>query len=143
MVGVEIDFVVKDTLKAIESYRKVFDVETIEETKLQRGQNEVIFSIYGTRFHMLDENHEYQLIAPIKDVPQSVWFNVLVEDIKETHKKALAEGYTQLQEVTEMTDFGVSNCMFADNFGYIWMLHQVHREVSFEDRMKLFEEGKF
>jgi len=32
--------------------------------------------------------------------------------------------------------------MFSDVFGYIWMLHQVHREVSFEERTKLWEEMK-
>ncbi|MDI9422462.1 MAG: VOC family protein, partial [Bacillota bacterium] len=27
---------------------------------------------------------------------------------------------------------------FVDPFGYVWMLHQVHKEVSFEERMKLW-----
>ncbi|MCH0373491.1 VOC family protein, partial [Enterococcus faecium] len=26
-----------------------------------------------------------------------------------------------------------------DPFGYLWMLHQVHREVIFEERKQLFE----
>ena len=36
-----------------------------------------------------------------------------------------------------MMDFGVTNSMFRDPFGYLWMLHQVHREVSFEEKQLL------
>ncbi|MEM5770939.1 MAG: VOC family protein, partial [Bacillota bacterium] len=39
-------------------------------------------------------------------------------------------------------DYGVSNSIFADTFGYIWMLHQIHRVVSFEDRVKMWEDGQ-
>ncbi len=42
----------------------------------------------------------------------------------------------------ELPDYGVSNAMFSDPFGYIWMLHQVHREVSLDERVRLWEEQK-
>ena len=35
---------------------------------------------------------------------------------------------------------GAANAMFADAFGYVWMLHQIYREVSFEERCKAMEE---
>ena len=44
-----------------------------------------------------------------------------------------------MQPVTELAEVGVSNSLFADPFGYTWMLHQIHRVVSFEDRVKLWE----
>jgi PhnB protein len=47
-----------------------------------------------------------------------------------------------VQPVTEMPDYGVSNAMFSDPFGYLWMLQQVHKAVSFEERIKLWEERK-
>ena len=78
MVGVEIDFVVKDCLKALELYEQIFPVERIEVTNFERGLNEVVFSLYGVRFHMLDENPEYQLIAPKPDDPKTMWLNILV-----------------------------------------------------------------
>ncbi len=28
-----------------------------------------------------------------------------------------------------------------DTFGYQWMLHQIHKEVSFEERQAMFEQG--
>jgi len=140
ITGVEVDFVVKDSLAALELYESIFDVERIEVTSFQRGHNEVIFSIYGTRFHMLDENEKFQLIAPKADALQSVWFNVVVPDIGASHDKAIKAGCTEIQAVTEIPDFGVSNSIFTDSFGYMWMLHQIRREVSFEERLNMFEE---
>lgn len=62
MIGVEIDFVVSDSIKALETYEKIFDIQRVEVSNYERGLNEVIFTMYGTRFHMLDENPEYQLV---------------------------------------------------------------------------------
>lgn len=142
LIGVEIDFVVKDSLKALELYEQIFEVERIEATDFSRGENEVIFSLYGVRFHMLDENPKFQLVAPAADEPKTMWVNVLVKDIETTYKKAMDLGCKEVQPVTEIPDFGVSNAIFIDPFNYIWMLHQVHKEVSFEDRVKLWEEKK-
>ncbi|MCL2852393.1 MAG: VOC family protein [Defluviitaleaceae bacterium] len=143
MVGVEIDFVVTDSIKALELYERVFEVERVEVTGREIGSNEAVFTIYGTRFHMLDENPEFQLIAPKEGDPKPMWINVLVPDIKEVFDKAIAAGCNEVMPLTEMEAFGVSNAMFADPFGYLWMLHQIHREVSFEDRQKAVDEGKF
>ncbi|MBP1971314.1 PhnB protein [Virgibacillus natechei] len=142
MTGVEIDMIVTDSRKALELYEKIFDVERVEVTDFSKGENEVIFSLYGVRFHMLDENPEFDLMAPKPDNPQTIWFNIMVPDINGTFSKAMNAGCTELQPVTELTDFGVSNAMFNDPFGYQWMLHQIHKEVSFEERMRLFEEKK-
>ena len=56
MRDIEIDFVVKDSLAALKCYERIFDVERIEVTDLKTGENEVVFSIHGTKFHLLDEN---------------------------------------------------------------------------------------
>lgn len=142
MTGVEIDFVVADSLAALQLYEKIFAVERVEVTSFPKGQNEAVFTIYGVRFHMLDENPAFQLIAPKPEAPQSIWFNVMVPDIQTAHQSAMDAGCVQIQPVTEMADYGVSNSIFADPFGHTWMLHQMHREVSFEDRVKLWEDGQ-
>ncbi|MBW6465489.1 MAG: VOC family protein [Brevefilum sp.] len=139
-LGVEIDFVVEDCLKACALYEKIFDVEPVEMTNYATGMNEVVFTLYGSRFHMLDENPEFQLIAPKPGDPKPIWFNISVLDIASTYAKAINQGCTEIQPVTEMPDFGVSNAIFSDPFGYLWMLHQVHKEVSFEERKKLWED---
>lgn len=140
MLGVEFDFVVTDCLKALELYESIFPVERIEVTAYPKGSNEAVFTIFGSRFHMLDENPDCMLFAPKAENPQSFWFNVIVEDIRETYQKAIAAGCAEIQPVTELPAMGVSNAMFADAFGYVWMLHQIHREVSFEERCQAMEE---
>lgn len=140
MVGVEIDMVVSDSLEALELYEGIFEIERVEVSSFPKGQNEVVFTLYGVRFHMLDENPAFSLIAPKPGDPKSIWYNVLVPDIQATFTKAINAGCTVIQAVTEMPDYGVSNAMFSDPFGYIWMLHQVHREVSFEERIRLWED---
>ena len=140
MVGVEIDMVVVDSLKALDLYEKIFEIERIEVTDFPKGQNEVVFSLYGVRFHMLDENPQFEMIAPKPGDPKPIWFNIMVTDIAETYAKAMEAGCTEVQGVTELQDYGVSNAIFSDPFGYLWMLHQVHKEVSFEERKKLWED---
>jgi len=129
-------------LKALDLYEEVFDIQRVEVTDSPKGENEVIFTLYGVRFHMLDENPQFELRAPKPDQPKSIWYNILVPDIKETFSKAISAGCTEVQPVTEMPDYGVSNAIFQDGFGYIWMLHQIHKEVSFEERNRLWDEKK-
>jgi len=141
VVGVEVNMVVSDSIEALELYEAIFDVQRIEVTNFERGMNEAVFTIYGVRFHLLDENPEYQLIAPKENNTKSMWINVAVPDIKKTFDKAIEAGCSVIQPITEMKDFGVSNAVIADKFGYIWMLHEIHKVVSFEERVKYFEEN--
>lgn len=139
MVGVEIDMMVPDSIKALELYEAIFAVERVEVTAYERGLNEAIFTLFGTRFHLLDENPEYGLVAPKENEGKPMWINVLVPDIQAVYKKAIENGCTSFQPVTEMTEMGVSNAIFSDPFGFVWTLHQIHREVSFEERTKYFD----
>lgn len=120
MVGAEINMVVSDSLQALALYESIFEVERLEVTNYERGLNEAIFTIYGMRFHLLDENLSYSLVAPKAGEVQSVWFNILVPNIQETYEKALAAGCSEIQPITEVEDFGVSNAIFSDPFGYTW-----------------------
>ena len=135
----EIDFIVNDTLKAFEVYQAIFEVECIEKTSFPIGQNEVVFSIYGTHFHMLDENPEFQMIAPKPGDPKPIWYNITVPDISKTYKNAMDAGCVEISPITEVETHGVQTVMFSDPFGYIWQLHEVVREVSFEERVQSYE----
>lgn len=141
-VGIELDFVVRDSLEAIELYEQIFDVEVLEKTDFPRGENEVIFTLYGLHLHMLDENPNFHLIAPKPDTPITSWINVTVPDIKETYEKALALGCEEVQPITKIEAMGLSNAIFKDPFGYIWMLHEVHREVSREEMIEFWEKQR-
>lgn len=130
MRDIEINFVVSDSLNALETYREIFEVDILEVTNFPQGSNEAIFTIYGMKFHMLDENAEYGLIAPSGEIQATIWFNVTVPNIMQTHHNALRRGCVELQAVTPMLDYGVSNSLFKDPFGYLWMLHEQHGEVA-------------
>ena len=137
MTGVEMNFVVPDSRKALELYERIFDVRRVEATNFEAGTNEAVFTMYGARFHMLDENPAYHLIAPKEGDPKPMWVNITVPDIQEIYGKALAAGCREILPITRMEPLGLSNAIFADPFGYIWMLHQVHREISFEERCRI------
>lgn len=141
MTGVEIDMIVSNSLEALKLYEDIFKVERIEVTDFETGQNEAIFSIYSGCFHLLDENPQYGLIAPRPGDNKSMWVNVMVPDIEATYTKAINAGCSAIQPVTNLPDFGVSNAMFSDPFGYIWMIHQVHKDVCYEDRMELMKKN--
>lgn len=140
MKKVEIDFVVEDSIAALKCYEKIFDVERIEVTDIRKGENEVIFSIYETQFHMLDENPTFSLVAPKPESPITMWINVTVPNIEETYAKAMEVGCKEVQPIVEMAGYGVSNASFIDPYGYHWMLHQIHQVVTHEERLKLWEE---
>lgn len=140
MEAVEFDFVVKDSLKALELYEKIFPVKRVEVSDFKPGTNEVVFTIFEARFHMLDENPEYHLVAPKEGHPQSFWFNIMVNDIDKTYQAAIENGCSEIQGVTKMEEFGISNAQFLDPFGYVWMLHELHREVSYEERIDILKE---
>lgn len=140
MTGIELDMVVPDSLEALDLYEKIFDLERIEVTDFDKGQNEVTFSLYDFNIHMLDESPDIGLNAPSDNSLLPMWINVTVPDIEETFTKAMDAGCTDIQPITEVADFGISNAIFVDPYGYQWMLHQVHKEVSFEERNAIWEE---
>lgn len=140
ITGVEIDFVVKDSREALALYERIFDAEIVEATDYARGSNEAVFTIYGTRFHLLDENPDFMLTAPKEGDPKPMWLNIAVPDIHAVYDAAMNDGCTGIQPPTDMEAMGVTNAMFCDPFGYIWMLHQIHRVVSFEERCQILEE---
>ncbi|EPH99629.1 hypothetical protein D920_01185 [Enterococcus faecalis 13-SD-W-01] len=133
------NMVVKDSLEALALYEKIFDVKRIEVNDFVKGQNEVVFSIYEMRIHMLDENPEFQMYAPDKEKSLPIWFNVIVPDIAETYQKALDAGCTSIQPVTEMPEMGIAMAMVLDPFGYAWMIHQIKKEISREERLEILE----
>lgn len=140
MNGIEINFVVTDSLSALRCYESIFEVKRLEVTNLPKGENEVLFSIDDVHFHMLDENPKFQLVAPKENHPITMWFNVTVTDIRATYKKAIDAGCIEVQPVVELAGYGVSNASFIDPWGYHWMLHQNHHVVSHEDHIQLWED---
>jgi uncharacterized glyoxalase superfamily protein PhnB len=129
MASVEIDFVVPDVLEAFKTYSKVFGAEAVEKSSLEKGLNEVVFTVFGTRFHMLDENPDAFLVAPKEGQGGFLWFNLVVDDIKEVFEKASVAGFSTILEIQEVRmsslPSGSKTAMQKDPWGYIWQLHQI------------------
>src|SRR5699024_12470546 len=123
MLGVDIDIVVKDSLKALELYEKIFEIERMEVTNFPRGQNEVIFNLYGVRFHLLDENQDFHLIALTEEDPKTIWVNVIVPSIKDTDIRKIGVEIEEVQQVSEQADYELANAIVMDAIGHIWMLY--------------------
>ncbi|WP_433847031.1 VOC family protein [Acinetobacter proteolyticus] len=143
MQSTEIDFIVKDTITALAFYERVFEVEKIEVGDFVLGQNCVIMSIHGVHFHMLDENPDFQLLAPTQESYIPIWFNITVTDIEKTLQQAVDVGAAVIQAVQDMPKMGIKNAMFKDPFGYMWLLHQVLEVVDYETRAQLLEQQGF
>lgn len=126
MNSVEITMIVRDSIKALNLYKNIFDIEDIECTNLEKGLNEAVFTLYGTKFHMLDENMDYMLIAPKDDDNKSISFNVTVNDIEKTFNNAVKNGCKIYQEIKKIDKMNLSNAVFCDEFGYVWLLHQIY-----------------
>ncbi|MCL2854367.1 MAG: VOC family protein [Defluviitaleaceae bacterium] len=140
ITGLEVCMVAKSSIAAMELYEKIFEVERVEVSDFGVGNSEVVFTIYGSRIHMLDENPQHMLIAPKAGDPCSMWINVAVPDINANWKAAMDNGCQQVVPITEMPAMGLKNAMFSDPFGYMWMLHQIDKVVSHEERMRLYKE---
>lgn len=117
----------------------MFEIEVVEATEYPIGMNEAVFQLYGTRFHMLDANEEYGLKAPTQEHPNTIWFNITVENIEETHQLAMENGCQEVQPITEMMEGALKNSLFVDPYGYMWMLHQIYQELSFDERIEILE----
>lgn len=137
ITGVEIDMVVTNSVKAPELYEKIFEVERVEVSDFGDKGSEVVFTIYGTRFHLLNENPDFMLFAPQEGAPMPMWLNIAVPDISKTYKVAIENGCKEIFPVQDIPDFGVKNAMFSDVYGYNWMLHRIDKVVSHEERMKI------
>lgn len=72
-----------------------------------------------------------------------MWFNIVVPDIKAIYQKALDADCVEVQHLTEMPDMGIINAIFKDPSGYVWMLHQIKKEVNYEERCKVMKEQGF
>ncbi len=137
MTAVEINLVVPDALAALQLYESVFPVERREVTAFAKGYNGAAFSLCGTGFHLLDENPALQLTAPVPGGAHPLWVNVVVEDLGAVFDRAKAAGFGVEQDVVDQPELGVRNALLSDPFGHLWMLHEVTREVPFEDRCRV------
>lgn len=81
IIGIEIDFIVSDSLKVLVLYKEIFEVYVVEVIKYFVGRNEVVFNLYDIWFYMLDVNEEFGLKVLDLEYFNIIWFNIMVVDI--------------------------------------------------------------
>ena len=138
--SLQIDFIVEDSIKAAEIYEKVFGAEILEVTSEEKGLNEALFNIFGARFHILDENEEDEMEGPVKDEPNPMWCNFLVENLEEIFNKAEQENFKVIEEITVIEEYGILTAVIRDPFGYEWVLNELLEEESSESCCTIAED---
>ncbi|MCL2462138.1 MAG: VOC family protein [Defluviitaleaceae bacterium] len=125
MPGVEINFVVSDCIAALPMYEIIFEIQDAEATDVRKGGNEAVFTIYGAKFRMLDENEEFNRYAPKKrGNPLPIWISVTVPDIAAALERAVSVGCAVIQPVADIAESGAKNAIFSDPFNYVWLIRE-------------------
>lgn len=137
----ELILIVENVNIAVDHYTKLFkQTKIIEITSYELGLNEAVINVAGMQLHLMEENPEHGLHTYKGTEPLPFTINVTVDDIELINKVAIELGLEFIMKLTHMEKFGVSNLIFIDNFGYSWMIHQVHEAKSFEERTQAIEE---
>lgn len=134
--SVELAFVVPEVEAALESYNAIFELDS---AAMSDDHQEASFSLFGTNLRLHEEDEAAGLLALDEDESLPFWFNVVVPDLMAVWEKAIAEDAQVIQAPTKIEQMGITNAMFSDLEGYVWMLHQIHEVVSFDERIEYFE----
>ena len=134
--------VVKDGLKAIEYYKKVFgavdngtmmmpDGKSVAHAELMIGNSKIMLS---------DEFPEMKCLSPKSIGGSPVYLYLYVEDVDKTFNLAVSEGAKILDPVKDQF-WGDRHGSIQDPFGHIWSISTRIKELSKEEMKKAAEEA--
>jgi PhnB protein len=132
--------VVKDAVKAIEFYKKVFGAKEVGRLSAPGGR--VGYSelqIGNGRLMLADEVPEWGNKGPQSLGGSPVTLCVYAENVDEVYKKAIAEG-AKADPRMELQDqfYGDRAGNITDPFGHKWTIAKHIEDVSFEEMQKRF-----
>jgi PhnB protein len=134
--------VVKDGLKAIEYYKKVFgaidkgtmmmpDGKSVAHAELMIGNSKIMLS---------DEFPEMKCLSPTSIGGSPVSLYLYVEDVDKTFNLAISEGGKSLSPVQDMF-YGDRHGSIQDPFGHIWSIATHIKDLTKEELKKAAEEA--
>lgn len=134
--------VVKDGLKAIEYYKKVFgaigkgtmmmpDNKAVAHAELQIGDSKIMLT---------DEFPEMKCMSPPSIGGSPVYLYLYVENVDKTVNLALAEGGKSLDPVQDQF-WGDRHGSIQDPFGHIWSISTHIKDLSEEEMKKAASEA--
>lgn len=141
-----LNLVVSSAMEAMAFYEKVFHAKSGDVFQFPNkvGENEANITIGNVALRLIDENATYRCHPPKKDEVDSIWLQIIVDDMEAVLNRAKENGAVVGQEVSEF--MGTRHAEITDPFGYTWTINQVLREYTYEERyqfyVKLQEEAK-
>ena len=134
--------VVKDGLKAIEYYKKVFgaidkgtmmmpDGKSVAHAELMIGNSKIMLS---------DEFPEMKCLSPTSIGGSPISLYLYVEDVDKTFNLAVSEGGQSLSPVQDMF-YGDRHGSIQDPFGHIWSIATRIKDLTREELKKAAEEA--
>ncbi|WP_250227860.1 VOC family protein [Anaeropeptidivorans aminofermentans] len=135
-----LNIVVANAMEAMEFYENVFDAKRGDVFHFpdKEGVNEVNITVGNVELRLIDENASYNCYPPKKDEVDSIWLQMIVDDTEAVLKRAIENGASIGQEVSEF--MGTKYAEIIDPFGYTWTINQIIREVSYEERYQFYVE---
>lgn len=133
-----LNLVVADALKALQFYERVLDATRgdIYAFFNHSQENEVNLIVGNVALRLIDANSIYDCFSPKMGQADSFWLQLMVEDVDLILARAERHGATEIQTASEF--MGVRHAQFTDPFGYTWTIHQVLKEISFQERYDAF-----
>lgn len=130
--------VVSDALAAMAFYETVFDAQRgdVYDFPKRKHENEANVIIAGMPLRLIDANESYSCTPPAVGEVDSVWLQIVVEDVEATLQKAVDSGAQITMDLSEF--LGTRHAQILDPFGYTWTINQVLHEVPFEERYKTY-----
>ena len=126
--GLAIAYVVQEVASCLETYAGIFPIEIQSQAA---DNSEAVFTLFNIRFQLFAENEAEGLLGLAEGEGLPFWFNLVVPDLQAVWEKAMALDAQTIQAPIHMEQMGITNAMFADLEGYVWMLHEIHEVVSF------------
>lgn len=135
-----LNMVVANAMEAMTFYERVFDAKRGDVFHFpdKKGVNEADIIVGNVELRLIDENASYNCYPPQKDEIDSIWLQMIVDDVEAVLKRAIESGAVVGQEVSEF--MGTKYAEITDPFGYTWTINQVIREVSYEERYRFYVE---
>jgi len=134
--------IVKDGLKAIEYYKKVFGA--IDKGTMMMPDNKFVahaeLMIGDSKIMLSDEFPEMKSLSPATIGGSPVSLYLYVEDVDKTFNLAVAEGGKSLFPVQDRF-YGDRHGSIQDPFGHIWSIATHIKDLTKEEMKKAAEEA--
>lgn len=133
-----LNLVVSNALMALAFYEEVLDAKRgdVFDFSNRQQENEVTVFVGNVALRLIDANPLYDCVPPKEGETDSIWLQLLVDDVEATLARAERLGASAIQAPSEW--MGMYHAQFTDPFGYTWTINQQLKEISFQDRYEAY-----